>query len=68
MVQVLLDLPGAGSVPMGYGHLYSAPANLDAWVGITRPPGWDAAEPATASAACSPGGRTPTAPHSSSSR
>ncbi|HMM95269.1 alpha/beta-hydrolase family protein [Phycicoccus sp.] len=43
MVQVLLDLPGAGSVPMGYGHLYSAPANLQAWVGITEPTGWDAA-------------------------
>lgn len=43
MVQVLLDLPGSGSVPMGYGHLYSAPANVAAWVGITEPPGWDAA-------------------------
>ena len=42
MVQVLLDLPGAGSVPMGYGHLYSAPANERAWVAITDPPGWDA--------------------------
>ncbi|GGL36479.1 alpha/beta-hydrolase family protein [Phycicoccus endophyticus] len=43
MVQVLLDLPGAGSVPMGYGHLYSAPANERAWVAITQPPGWDSA-------------------------
>lgn len=43
MVQVLLDLPGAGSVPMGYGHLYSAPANLRAWVAVSRPEGWDAA-------------------------
>ncbi len=41
MVQVLLDLPNAGSVPMGYGHLYSAPAVERAWVGITEPPGWD---------------------------
>lgn len=43
MVQVLLDLPGSGSVPMGYGHLYSAPANVRAWVGVTEPPGWDEA-------------------------
>ncbi len=43
MVQVLLDLPGAGSVPMGYGHLYSGPANERAWVAITEPPRWDTA-------------------------
>jgi uncharacterized membrane protein len=41
MVQVLLDLPGAGNVPMGYGHLYSATANMTAWAAITEPPGWD---------------------------
>ena len=29
MWQVLLDMPGAGSVPTGYGHMYSARANLD---------------------------------------
>jgi uncharacterized membrane protein len=40
MVQVLLDLPGAGNVPMGYGHLYSATANMTAWAAITEPPGW----------------------------
>ncbi|MGG5259295.1 alpha/beta hydrolase [Phycicoccus avicenniae] len=43
MVQVLLDLPGSGSVPMGYGHLYSAPAHVRAWTAISEPPGWDAA-------------------------
>ncbi len=41
MVQVLLDLPGAGNVPMGYGHLYSATANMTAWAAITEPPGWN---------------------------
>jgi uncharacterized membrane protein len=46
MWQVLLDLPGAGSIPMGYGHLYSAQANLDAWVAVTRPPGWTQAKTA----------------------
>jgi len=40
MVQVLLDLPGAGTVPMGYGHLYSATANMTAWAAITEPPSW----------------------------
>jgi uncharacterized membrane protein len=40
MWQVLLDLPGAGSIPMGFGHLYSAKANLEGWVGVTNPPGW----------------------------
>ena len=42
MWQVLLDLPGAGSIPMGYGHLYSAKANLESWVAVTNPPGWSA--------------------------
>ena len=30
MWQVLLDMPGAGEVPTGYGHMYSARANLAA--------------------------------------
>jgi len=40
MWQVLLDMPGAGSVPTGYGHMYSAHANMRAWAAITEPPGW----------------------------
>jgi uncharacterized membrane protein len=40
MWQVLLDLPGAGSIPMGFGHLYSAKANLEGWVAVTNPPDW----------------------------
>ena len=40
MWQVLLDMPGAGSVPTGYGHMYSARANLAAWAAVTQPPGW----------------------------
>lgn len=44
MVQVLLDLPSAGSGPMGYGHLYSAPTHARAWVAVTQPPGWEAAD------------------------
>ena len=40
MWQVLLDMPGAGSVPTGYGHMYSARANMEAWAAITQPPNW----------------------------
>ena len=40
MWQVFLDMPGAGSVPVGYGHLYSAKANLESWIAVTNPPGW----------------------------
>ena len=40
MWQTLLDLTGAGDVPMGYGHLYSATANLESWLAVTQPPGW----------------------------
>ena len=47
MWQVLLDLPGAGSIPMGYGHLYSATANLESWVGVTDPPDWTPEKTAT---------------------
>ena len=46
MWQVLLDLPGAGSIPWGYGHLYSVTANLESWVGVTNPPEWTAAKTA----------------------
>jgi uncharacterized membrane protein len=42
MWQVLLDLPGAGSIPWGYGHLYTVSANLESWVGVTNPPRWTA--------------------------
>lgn len=42
MVQVAFDLPGAGSVPVGFGHLYSIKANAESWVAVTNPPGWSA--------------------------
>ncbi|HYO19948.1 MAG TPA: alpha/beta-hydrolase family protein, partial [Dermatophilaceae bacterium] len=38
--QVALDLPGAGNVPDGFGHLYSKRANTEAWVGVAQPKGW----------------------------
>ncbi|MDN4475840.1 alpha/beta-hydrolase family protein [Demequina sp. SYSU T00192] len=44
--QTMLDMPAAGSVPEGFGHMYTAKANLQAWVGVTDPEGWDAADTA----------------------
>jgi uncharacterized membrane protein len=43
MWQVALDLPGAGAIPEGFGHLYTRRANLESWVEITQPEGWTAA-------------------------
>lgn len=40
MWQVALDLPGAGNVPWGFGHMYSKAANVRGWVAVTDPPGW----------------------------
>ena len=42
--QVAMDLPAAGGVPWGYGHLYPPSENLPAWVAVTRPPGWTDAQ------------------------
>ena len=43
MWQVALDLPSAGEVPWGFGHMYSIRANTDAWVAVADPPGWTTA-------------------------
>lgn len=42
--QVMMDLPAAGSIPEGFGHLYTTEANAEAWIAVTRPDGWPAAE------------------------
>ena len=44
MWQVALDLPVAGDVPAGHGHLYTSGEYLSAWVGITEPEGWTDAD------------------------
>lgn len=44
--QVALDLPGAGNVPYGYGHMYSQEANLQGWIDVTDPEGWTPAKSA----------------------
>lgn len=38
--QVMMDLPAAGSIPEGYGHLYTKQANAEAWIAVTQPEGW----------------------------
>ena len=42
--QMAFDLAGAGNVPVGWGHMYSAEANGAAWAAVTRPAGWTAAD------------------------
>jgi uncharacterized membrane protein len=54
MWQVLLDMPGAGNVPTGYGHMYSAHANLLAWAAVTDPPNWSTDKAARIDAAIGP--------------
>jgi uncharacterized membrane protein len=44
MWQVALDLPAAGSVPTGHGHMYSKQSNAQAWAAMTRPEGWTASD------------------------
>ena len=44
MWQVALDLPAAGSVPTGHGHMYSKQSNAEAWAAMTQPEGWTPAE------------------------
>jgi uncharacterized membrane protein len=39
-LQVCFDLPGATSVPMGYGHNYDPASYIDAWLAVTTPPNW----------------------------
>lgn len=40
MWQVLADLPAAGSVPEGFGHLYPMTENAESWIAVTEPEGW----------------------------
>ncbi len=43
-LQVGFDLPRATSVPLGYGHNYAPSSYLDAWIAVTHPSGWTAAQ------------------------
>ena len=39
-LQLAFDLPMATSVPLGYGHNYSASSYIDAWIAVTQPGNW----------------------------
>ncbi|MGY1694368.1 MULTISPECIES: alpha/beta hydrolase [unclassified Geodermatophilus] len=39
--QLTADLPSAGNVPEGHGHVYRT-QYVDAWAHVLQPPGWDA--------------------------
>lgn len=43
-LQIGFDLPMATSVPIGYGHNYAPAAYIDAWVEVTEPENWTAAD------------------------
>jgi uncharacterized membrane protein len=45
-LQVAFDLPMATTVPHGYGHNYDAASYIDAWVAVTQPNSWNAADTA----------------------
>lgn len=40
MLQLALDMAVGTGTPMGYGHVYAPEHYLDAWLAVTRPPGW----------------------------
>jgi uncharacterized membrane protein len=40
-LQTAFDLPMATSVPVGYGHNYSARSYIDAWLAVTEPEDWN---------------------------
>lgn len=44
MWQMAFDLASAGSVPVGWGHMYSPEANAASWVAVTRPDDWSDAD------------------------
>lgn len=43
-LQAGFDLPMATSVPAGYGHNFTAASYIDAWIEVTQPPNWNAAD------------------------
>ncbi len=42
MLQILIDMPLADTVPMGYGHVYAPDHYLNAWLEVTGVEGWSA--------------------------
>jgi len=52
--QLVVDMILALNVPPGYGHSYAARDYIDAWVGVTAPAGWTAADTARLKERCAP--------------
>ena len=44
--QVAFDIPMSTSVPLGYGHNFAPNSYIDAWVEVTQPRNWSAADTA----------------------
>ena len=42
--QVGFDIPAATSVPLGYGHNFAPDNYIDAWIEVTQPSNWSAAD------------------------
>ena len=45
-LQVAFDIPSSTSIPLGYGHRFAPEHYIDAWIAVTRPPAWTAADTA----------------------
>ena len=43
-LQVACDMPMGGTVPHGYGHLFTPASYIDAWIAVTDPPDWNPAK------------------------
>ncbi|MGI9241951.1 MAG: alpha/beta hydrolase [Verrucomicrobiales bacterium] len=43
-LQVACDMPMGGTVPHGYGHLFTPASYIDAWIAVTSPPDWSPAD------------------------
>ena len=46
LFQMAFDVPMATMVPLGYGHNYSPPEYIDAWIAVTQPKNWTDADTA----------------------
>ena len=43
-LQAGFDIPMATSVPLGYGHNFAPASYIDAWIEVTQPESWTAAD------------------------
>ena len=45
-LQAAFDIPMATTVPLGYGHSFAPASYIDAWIEVTQPKDWSAADTA----------------------